>query len=590
MFKTNPMKIINNLLYFFITLIFLACNTPSDNIESNIVVRNIINGNAKYGGELNLSEEESFNSIFPAKVIDVTSAKIVSQIHNGLVKFDTKDLSILPSIAKDWEINEDETQYTFNLRNNVFFHDDPCFKNGKGRKVTAQDFKFSLELLCNAEFENSYNMINNKIIGTTDLFNKEASELKGVEVINDTTLIIKLDKPLYSFIFTLAMPNLSVIAKEAYEAYGIDMKVGTGAFKFTESKNELKDVYLIYNENYYLSDTYGNKLPYLDSIHFRFGLNKNEELESFKNNKLSLIHGLPANEIAVVVSESINDFKNSGNKPPKTILGRKPELATQYYEFNILTEPFNDIRVRKAFNYAIDRQKILDNALNGQGNIGRKGITPIVNLFSNYNYDEIKGYDYNPELARKLLAEAGYPNGENFPNVRLELNLGGNLHLPVAEEVQQQLYNTLNVSIEFEQVSFKDKLEHSKYGKSEMFRSAWVADYPSPETFLSIFYGASVPESMEEASYPNTTRYTNATFDSLYLKGLHHLKDIERCHAFSQAEKILMEDAPIMILWYQEDYMLYTSSLKNFFFNSMMNVDLSEVYLNKTTDSTQTSK
>jgi len=584
------MKIINNLLYLFITFIFLACNSESENIENDIIVREIINGNAKYGGILNLSEDESFTSIFPAKVIDVTSAKIVSQIHNGLVKFDTKDLSILPSIAKDWDINEDETQYTFNLRNNVFFHDDPCFKNGKGRKVTAQDFKFSLELLCNPEFENSYNMINNKIIGTTALFNKNASELKGIEVINDTTLIIKLEKPLYSFIFTLAMPNLSVIAKEAYEAYGIDMKVGTGAFKFTESKNELQDLYLVFNENYYLYDTYGNKLPYIDSVHFHFGLSKTEELESFKNNKLSLIHGLPANEIAVVVSESINDFKKSDNSPPKTILGRKPELATQYYEFNILTKPFNDIRVRKAFNYAIDRQKILDNALNGQGNIGRKGITPIVNLFSNYNYDEIKGYDYNPELARKLLAEAGYPNGENFPNVRLELNLGGNLHLPVAEEVQQQLYNTLNVSIEFEQVSFKEKLEHSKYGKSEMFRSAWVADYPSPESFLSIFYGASVPESIEEASYPNTTRYTNSSFDSLYLKGLHHLKDIERCHAFSQAEKILMEDAPIMILWYQEDYLLYTSSLKNFFFNSMMNLDLSEVYLNKTNSSAETSK
>ena len=583
--------------WFFIfcvcLFVFTGCEGDSniDNKENNSKqssnkTRLAKGDKAVYGGSLKISEEESFRSIFPLEIVDAISAKIASQIHNGLVKFNAKDLSVNSCIAKNWEIDSSETVYTFELRDNVYFHDDPCFENGKGTKVTANDFKYTFELLCSKDFEHSFNMIKNNIKGAKEFYNGETSELEGVEVVDEHTLRIYLNEPLSSFIYKLAMPNISVISKTAYEKYGVKMKVGAGAFIYTEPENELTDIYLVANTNYFLQDSYGNKLPYLDSVHFHFNESKMIELEMFKQKKISLIHGLPPSKIVEVFAEKSYNFTDS---PPQWIVEHDPELVTQYYEFNSSIPPFDDIRVRQAFNYAIDKEKILLNTLKNQGAIGSKGITPNVQLFNKYDFSEIKGYDYNPELAKKLFAEAGYPNGKGFPNVRLELNLGGNTHLLVAQEIQHQLNAILNIWIEFEQVSFSDKIEHSKYGKSEIFRSAWVADYPSPESFLSIFYGGNLPDdkwndskkSFNKPCYPNTMRFKNERFDELYLMGIKtkNSNEAERFALFAEAEKIMMEQAPVIILWYQENFTLYHSDIRNFHYNSMEHFDFSDVYL-----------
>ena len=560
------------ILINLVFIVLYSCNNGSNEDPS----REINGGKAKYGGVLTISEEENLKSLFPPIIVDAISAKIASQIHNGLVKFDARDLSILPCIAKDWNIDDSQTEYTFYLRNNVFFHDDTCFEKGKGGKVTANDFKFTFELLCSPGYEISYSLIKDKIVGAEEFHVGQADNISGISVENDSTFKIKLKEPLSSFIYTLAMPNTSVISKEAYQAYGINMKVGAGPFVYTEPENELIELFLVYNENYFMNDKDGNQLPYLDTVHFIFTPTKLAELELFRTNKLSILHGLPPSKIAEVFAENKANFTN---RPPKTFLRSDPELVTQFYEFNSQIAPFNDIRVRKAFNYAINKKKLISNTLNKQGAVGSKGITPDVPLFKKYDFGRIKGYEYDPELARELLAEAGYPNGKDFPNVRLELNLGGNTHLTVANEIQHQLNSVLNIWIEFEQVSFADKIEHSKYGKSEIFRSAWVADYPSPESFLSIFYGGGVPESMEEPAFPNTMRYRNDRFDSLFIHGIKNTNESERYELFAEAEKLMMEDAPVMILWYQENSTLYNSKIRNFYYNSMEHLDFCEVYI-----------
>lgn len=563
-------------------IILTSCGTEDENSAGGEVNKRVSDGKTVfYGGTLTVSEDETYSSIFPLEVLDVTSSKVVSQIHDGLVEYDPKDYSVRPAVAEDWTVNEDKTEYVFHLKNNVRFHDDECFEGGTGRFLTAEDVKFSFELLCSKQCEYSYSsFLKPYLKGADAFFEGTADHIEGLEIVDDYTVKFTLKQPSSSFIYILAMPNTSIIAKEAYEKYGKEMTVGCGPFMFTKPKDLTKEIYLVYNPKYYGRDENGNALPYLDSIHFVFVPSKLEQLEMFNQQKLSLIKGLPSAKIAQVVSENIENFKNN---PPKTILDRQPDLSTEYYAFICTKPPFDDIRVRKAFNYAIDRTSLLNDVLNGQGTPGMYGITPKIPAFNTYDFGRIEGYKYDPELAKQLLAEAGYPDGNGFPEITLEINLGGNVHKLVSTDIERQIKETLGITISIDQVSFKNKIENSKLGKSEIYRSAWVADYPSPESFLSIFYGGEVPESMDEPSYPNVMRYKNAAFDSLYDLGKVTVNDIERNNYFAEAEKIMMDDAPIMVLWYTENYTMYHSNVRGFYNNGLELADFSRVYLKEMT-------
>ena len=533
-----------------------------------------------YGGVLKLAQEERFVTLFPADVEDAISSKIVSQIHDGLVKFSAKNLTILNAIADNWTMDESQTIYTFTLKDNVYFHDDACFEEGKGRKVIASDFKYSFEIMTSKETSQNTHLFKDRVVGASEYLEGKASEISGIQAIDDQTLQITILKPQSSFIYLLALPNSAVIAHEAFDKYGNKMTVGTGAFQYVEPTSP-SETSLAFNENYYLKDEDGNQLPYLDSVVFKYVPTKLSELEMFRTKDISFLYGLPTSKIAEVVADNIANFKN---KPPQTILIREPEMITQFYEFNAQIPPFDNVKVRKALNYAVNRERLINNILNGQGTIGVKGITPNIKSFGDYNFNAIEGYGYDPELARQLLKEAGYPNGEGFPPVRLEINLGGNKHKLVATELQYQFFDVLGIHVEVEQVSFADKVEHSKYGKSEMFRSAWVADYPSPESFLSVFYGENVPAALDQPSNLNTMRYKNEMFDSLYVKGTQTSDKAERYACFAKAEGIMMEESPVIILWYQENYTLYHSEVRNFYYNAMEYFDFSKVYLKELTE------
>ena len=562
----------------FLSLLLVGCgdNGSGGDHSENTGNSRVKKGNTiEYGGSLKVAEEESNSTWLPTDVVDAISNRVLSQIHDGLVKMDSRNLSVIPAIASNWDLDESKTKYTFYLRDDVFFHDDRCFEGGEGRKVKASDFEFALKLLADPSNHITSGMVVDRIVGARDYFEGTSKELSGVKVIDDLTLEVNIEEPQTSFIFLMAMINTVAIAPEAYEAYGKELKVGTGAFKYVANDRPDERQILVYNEHYYMEDKDKNALPYLDSVEFVYGRAKLAELELFNLKELSILHGLPTTKIAEVVKENIANFSNN---PPKTILTREPEMVVQYYEFVVEKEPFDNILVRKAFNYAIDRMKLLQNVLKDQGTVGNYGITPKVRAFNKYDYPKIGGYSYDPEKAKSLLAEAGYPNGEGFPRVTLEVNLGGNVHKRVATEIQQQLDNTLGVHIEVEQVSLHDKIDHSKYGKSEMFRSAWVADYPSPESFLSICFGGNVPDSFDEPSHPNTMRYKNEVFDSLYLAGVRAEGD-EQMRLFAEAESTMMEDAPVMILWYQEEYTLYHSYVRNFHYNAMDLMDFSDVYI-----------
>jgi oligopeptide transport system substrate-binding protein len=329
------------------------------------------------------------------------------------------------------------------------------------------------------------------------------------------------------------------------------------------------------NGSYHGKDSLGNQLPFLDSIIISFLPTKKQELDNFQNGDLAMVIGLPSESIKDMVESQIADFQN---KPPKYVLERSPEMASQYYEFNTTKEPFNNVKVRQAFSYAIDRNRIIEEVLKGEAyGPGVNGISPP--SFKGYDITKITGYDFDPEKAKKLLAEGGYPNGKGFPKVKIELNSGGSKNANVVLEIQKQLMDVLNVNVDFEVVPQKQKLEDAKYARAEIFRAAWIADFPSPENFLWILDGSTVPADLTQPSFPNTARYKNPEFDKLLNEGKAAKTQEEAYDFFMKAEQLMINDAPIMVLWYDENYRLVKSNVRNLFSNPMRYRDYSEVYL-----------
>lgn len=564
------------------TLFYSSCSNSSDSDTPKEA-----KGGKVYGGTLRINETEQYQTLFPTAITDIGSAHLAQQIYEGLVKFNAKDLSIVPAIAEKWDVDANGTTYTFHLKKGVMFQDNECFEGGKGREVKAADFKYSFELLCTDSKDNSNfsATFQDRVAGANEFFKaskgKPNGSLDGVKVIDDYTLSITLTAPSASFLFALASPAASVVAKEAVEKYGTDSKVGTGPFVFVENTGSDK-VILKRNKNYHGTDSLGNQLPFLDSVVVTFLPTKKQELDNFENGNLAMVIGLPSESIKDLVESQISDFQN---KPPKYILERSPEMATQYYEFNMTKEPFNNIKVRQAFCYAIDRNKIIEDVLKGEAyGPGVNGLCPP--SFKGYDISKIQGYDFDAAKAKKLLAEAGYPNGKNFPKVKIELNSGGAKNANVVLEIQKQLMEVLNVNVDFEVVPQKQKLDDQKFGRSEIFRAAWIADFPSPENFLWTLYGATVPSDLSQPSFPNTPRYKNAEYDKAFDAGKSSINKEESYTNFMKAEQIMMNDAPVMVLWYEESYRLVKSDVHDLYSNPMRYRDYSLVYLKATAGDT----
>ncbi|MCC7301083.1 MAG: ABC transporter substrate-binding protein [Bacteroidia bacterium] len=543
-------------------------------------------GGRVYGGTLKLSETEKFQTLNPLAITDVNSSNIAYQIYEGLLKFNPKNPSeVLPSLAESYTISEDGKVYTFKLKKGIHFHDDPCFSNGKGREINAGDVVWSLTQLCtqtsvNQQFKATFK---GKVKGADEYYassangNIPAGGVSGISAPDAGTVQITLNEPLSSFKYIMALPGTFVLPKEAYERYGDNSYIGSGPFLPVNPDAGKDELILVRNENYHGTDSLGNQLPFLDSVEIRFYPTKAKELDAFMQGNLDVVFGLPPEQVSQIVQNSLAAFENN---PPKYELVRTPELETQYYEINTSRKPFDDVRVRQAFCYAINRMKIFEDILKGEGyGPGHYGLVPPA--FRNYDTSAVRGYSYNPEKAKKLMADAGFPGGKGFPIVKIELNSGGAKHSRVVEEIKNQLMDVLNVNVEYEIVPMKQKLEDAQYGRADLFRTAWVADFPSPENFLWTLYGGSVPEKTEDPSYPNVPRYKSAYYDSLYLAGAHSGDLKESYSLFAKAERQMLDDAPVIILWYAENFKLTYTYVKGFHFNPIRQWSLGEVYLKK---------
>jgi oligopeptide transport system substrate-binding protein len=576
---------INNIFITYLIIAGLCISCGGSKTDTSDGGLRSANGGKYYGGIFRINESEYIKNLFPHNITDAYSYRVASQIYEGLFKFDPETLNVQNGLVEDHNVDESGTIYTFKLKKGVFFHDNPCFSDGKGREVRASDVKYCFTQLCTRSINNQHFAIfENSLKGAKAYYNATSGgkipdfEVEGIKIIDAYTIELHLEKPNSLFTVNLAQPAGFIYPKEAEQKYGVDMRihaVGTGPFSL-DIKDVEEDISIILkrNSNYHIKDRHGNQLPFVDAVSIQFIKDKKTELFEFRKGNLDMIYRLPTEYIIEILEETM---PGANGEYSQFQLQRSPEMMTQFLTLNNQVGVFRDKNVRKAFNFAIDRTKILDFVLNGEGYApGNHGITPPV--FSNYNIESIKGYSLNIDSARYYLNRAGYANGRGFPRLQFLLNAEGERNTNVAVEIQKQLKDHLNVDIELQILPFAQLLEKSYKGDYSMLRAAWVADFPSAENFLWIFSSKDVPKSLQDASYPNVARYVSSTFDSYYESAL-KAKTIEEANElFKKAEIKLMEDAPVIILWYDEGYRLIKSYVKDFPNNPMQYRELGRVY------------
>ncbi|MHB8403522.1 MAG: ABC transporter substrate-binding protein [Bacteroidia bacterium] len=545
-------------------------------------------GGVYYGGVFRMNELEDFKNLYPLAIVDVISWRISTQVYEGLMKFSQADLSVMPCLAYRWESNANATVWTFHLRKGVRFHDDPCFSDGRGREMNASDVKYCFDKLCEATATNAVFDITfkDKVKGANEYYeasrNGKLAEggVEGVKALNDSTVEITLNYPFSGFLNIMAQSGCYIYPKEALEKYGIDMRtkcIGTGPFVVKMIK-EGETVILEKNKNYWNVDKDGNRLPYLDAVKITFIKEKKAEMLEFQRGNLDMVYRIPVE----MYKEIMGSYDNANARKTDFEIQNVPALATNTYGMLIPGTVFSKKEVRLAFNYAIDRNKIVDYILQGQGIPGNYGMVPPSETFKKMGFDfaKIKGYTLDVDKAREYLKQAGYPGGKGFPKLTLTINSGGGeRNGQIAETVQKMLKENLGVEVSINVVPFAEEIDAYQSGKLEFFRTAWVADFPDPETFLTLFYSKHIPANPSDKSFINFRRYKNLQFDSLFVAGLKETDNKKRMELYMKADQLLIDDGAVMPVFYDENDRLIQKSIRNFPANAMEFRDFERVYM-----------
>jgi oligopeptide transport system substrate-binding protein len=508
------------------------------------------------------NQPEGITTLDPAFARAQPLIWITHQLYNTLVEIDS-NLNLVPSLAKSWEVSEDRLTYTFRLRDNVFFHDNEAFVGGRGRKLTAKDVEYSLSRVIDK----------NTASPGAWIFNSRVDSLKPFRAIDDTTFQLKLLFPFHPILGILSMQYCSIVAHEAVEKFGKDFRrnpCGTGPF-YMKAWEEGQAMIILKNEKYFEKDSDGINLPYLDAVKISFLDSKATEFLEFQQGRLDFINDIDAtfkDEVLTKKGELKKDWED------KIVLHKHPYLNTEY--LGILSDTTNELiknspyrfrKLKQAMNYAFDRRKMMMYLRNSIGTPAESGFIPAG--LPSFNDSLVKGYYYDPTRSRQLLAEAGFPDGKGLPPVKL---LTIPIYADLASFVAKQL-EEIGITVQVEAVQRLTLLEQIAKSKVMFFRGSWIADYPDAENYLSVFYG-------KNPAPPNYTRYKNPQFDQLYEKALQELNDSMRHVLYRQMDQIVMNDAPVIPLWYDMVIHLVQKRVSGFYPNAQNILELRKTRIN----------
>ncbi|MGB0881337.1 MAG: ABC transporter substrate-binding protein [Vicingaceae bacterium] len=542
-------------LFVSFAILFTSCGGNENNGEEN-TIKNIDTAITNLTC-LDFAIDEKHYALDVINVTDEISFHVASQIFEPLLRFNEKDLELTGLIADSWTISEDNLVYTFKLKKGIYFQNNNCFNEGKGRELNAADVVYTFKRIYQEKTSYAFSIFNNVLKGSE---NYVGGDISGLKAIDDYTVEFTLNRPSANFINLLATINAAIVAKEAIAKNAV---VGSGPFTYLKENDTEKGIKLIKNNNYHVFDKGGVRLPYIDAVAFNYIPNQ-EQLNLFMENELDIIREVPPEVVKKLLETKIADFQSS---PSKYVLGRLPEVTTSYLSLNTAIAPFDNKKIRQALGMAINKVKIVNDVLKGEAySPGVNGIVP--SAINNYDFTSVIGLDYNVKKAKQLLKEAGFPNGKDFPTLTFATGKS-NLNVRVALEIQKQLLTNLNVNVEISSYTTKERTKLNSNSSLNMSLSGWLGDFPGPTSFLAMFHGVDVPKDHTTISYPNETRYVNAKFDKLYEKALTTIDPKKRYEICLEADQIIAQDVPAIPLWYHENYQLVQSNVTGYQQNSM---------------------
>lgn len=467
-------------------------------------------------------------SLDPAMSTDVPTGRAVSYVFDGLARF-TERAELAPDLATRWEVSPDGLAYTYHLRQGVTFHD--------GTPFTAYDVKHTYERVLNPRTQGGRAWPLYSILGARDYANGDTGttthpkSLRGLEIRDDSTIVIRLEQPFAIFPKMLAMPVTAIVPKHTPPDFG-EHPIGTGPWKFVEWRH---DDYLRFVRN----QSYHEGAPLADSLEARIIPELSTAEAEFEGGNVDVFQ-VPAQE-----SPSWE-----ANEETRGLLQSAPSLRLIYGAINTTRGPLRDVRVRQAINYAVDRKMILRRLMGGRGVLAAGVIPPSLD-----GYDPaLAPFPYDSARARQLLREAGYPNGMD-----LELWTSQSEQFPRIAQTIQAYLARVGIRTTIVQRDASSMREAARNGKTDIALKDWFADYPDAENFLYPLL-----HTANRGVGGNVSFLSDPKFDSVVSAARREPNDAKRVALYTEANAMAHDDAPMLFLFFTTDMYAVQPWVKGF--------------------------
>lgn len=491
---------------------------------------------------------------------DSTSAEYVVEIYSGLMTYD-QELNLIPDIAESYEVSDDGLVYTFKLREEAQFQD--------GKPIRAEDFKWSFERACDpATGSPTADTYLGDIVGCRAKLQGEAGEVEGVEVIDDLTLQLTIDEPKGFFLAKMTYPTAYVLDRDNVEGssdWSTNQPNGSGPFKLETYAPDEGAIILTKNDNYY-----GQPQPILERVIYIVGLPINP-MTGYEQGLDQLgLPGLTYSAIPVGIANlpAVTD----PNNPLSKEFTSTNALSVFYVGFNVNEPPFDDVKVRQAFNLALNKQRMVDVIFQGTSPVAN-GIVP-PNM-PGYQNPDLSDYEFDPERALELIAESAYEDVSELPEITLHVSGSGGEVGPVIESMVESWKENLGVEVNVEQVPWPEFLGdlNNPNNPYQMYQLGWIADYPDPQNFLEVLFHSD--------STQNHGDYSNPEVDALLDRARGEPDAEKRLALYQQAEQMILDDAAWIPIYFNVENWLVKPNVQNFQIPPIKNPKFQYVSINE---------